>query len=73
MKCIITIMWDDEAKVYIATSDDVPGLVMEADSLDALIERARLAIPELLELNNRKADVIDLSFRSERHYMVSNG
>lgn len=73
MKCIITIMWDDEAKVYIATSDDVPGLVMEADSLDALIERARLAIPELLELNNRKADVIDLSFRSERHYLVSNG
>ena len=66
-------MWDDEAKVYIATSDDVPGLVMEADSLDALIERARLAIPELLELNNRKADVIDLSFRSERHYLVSNG
>lgn len=73
MKCIISIMWDDEAHVYIATSDDVPGLVMEADSLDVLIEKARLAIPELLELNNRKADVIDLSFKSERHYLVSNG
>ena len=47
IKCI----WDDEAAVWIAISDDVPGLVMESGSFDALVERVRHTIPELLELN----------------------
>jgi hypothetical protein len=47
----INFMRDDEAGVWIATSDDVPGLVLEHDSLDILMARVRLAAPELLELN----------------------
>ena len=47
----INFMWDNEAEVWIATSDDVPGLVLEHDSLDTLMARVRLAAPELLELN----------------------
>lgn len=43
--------WDDEAQVWIATSDDVPGLVTEAPSVEALVERLRAIIPELMELN----------------------
>lgn len=31
--------WDDEAQVWVATSDDVPGLVTEAPSIEALVER----------------------------------
>ena len=52
MNSLVKMTWDDEAAVWIATSDDVPGLVMESGSLDALIERVRFAIPELLQLNN---------------------
>ena len=52
MNYLVKMTWDDEAAVWIATSDDVPGLVMESGSLDALIERVRFAIPELLQLNN---------------------
>ncbi|MDE6246030.1 MAG: DUF1902 domain-containing protein [Treponemataceae bacterium] len=52
MNYLVKMTWDDEAAVWIATSDDVPGLVMEGGSLDALIERVRFAIPELLQLNN---------------------
>ena len=47
----VNLMWDAEACVWIATSDDIPGLVLESGSYDALIERVRYAIPELLELN----------------------
>ena len=47
----INIIWDDEAAVWIATSQDVPGLVLESGSFDALLERVRFAVPELLELN----------------------
>ena len=39
--------------MWVATSDDVPGLVLESNSYDALIEKVKFAIPELLELNNK--------------------
>ena len=44
-------MWDAEADVWVATSEDVPGLVLESGSFDALLERIKYAIPELIELN----------------------
>lgn len=44
--------WDNEAMVWVATSDDVPGLATEADSMEGLIEKLRVMIPELLEANN---------------------
>ena len=48
----IDLLWDPDACVWVATSVDVPGLVLESGSYDALIERVRYAIPELLELNS---------------------
>jgi len=44
--------WDEEAKVWVAESDDIPGLATEADTLDALIAKLRVVIPELLEAND---------------------
>lgn len=43
--------WDDEARVWMATSDDVPGLATEAETVESLIEKLRVMIPELLEAN----------------------
>ena len=43
--------WDSEAGVWVAESDDVPGLVAEAESPNTLREKLRVLIPELLELN----------------------
>ncbi|MGV3489743.1 MAG: DUF1902 domain-containing protein [Devosia sp.] len=48
---IVTAFWDDEARVWVATSDDVPGLVTEASTLDALVERVHAVAPELLDDN----------------------
>ena len=70
----IHFQWDNEAQVLVATSDDIPGLVLESGSYDALVERVRYAIPELLELNSRKASFYNLTFLSERHDKVfANG
>ncbi len=52
MEYIINLNWDNEARVWIATSEDVEGLVLESGSIDALIERVRYAVPDLLELNS---------------------
>lgn len=43
--------WDPEAGVWVATSDDVPGLATEAPTVEALTEKLRTMIPELLEAN----------------------
>lgn len=66
----IQFMWDNEAQVWVATSDDVPGLVLESGSFDALVERVRYAVPELLELNSETAPLYNLTFLSERHEQV---
>ena len=43
--------WDEEAGVWVATSDDVPGLATEASSMETLILKLKTMVPELLELN----------------------
>jgi predicted RNase H-like HicB family nuclease len=43
--------WDNEALVWVATSDDVPGLATEADTLENLVHKLKILIPELLEAN----------------------
>jgi len=47
---LVNFIWDNDAGVWIATSNDVPGLVLEHGSFDVLVEKVRLAVPELLEL-----------------------
>jgi len=43
--------WDKDAQVWVAVSEDVPGLATEADTLEELIEKLQIMIPELLEVN----------------------
>lgn len=51
--------WDDEAKVYVAFSTDVPGLATEAESLDALVAKIMIMVPELLEENDLQPPLFD--------------
>jgi hypothetical protein len=48
----VRLTWDDEAYVWMATSEDVPGLVLESGSIDALIERVKYAVPDMLDLKD---------------------
>lgn len=51
MEYNVNIIWDEEAQVWVATSEDVPGLTLEDASYDTLLSRLSSAIPELLKLN----------------------
>ncbi len=59
---IVEFAWDPEANVYVATSDDVPGLVAEAKTVEKLDEKVRYLIPLLLEENKHLFnDELDMS------------
>lgn len=47
----IRAQWDPEGGVWVAESEDVPGLIAEGDSPNILTQKLRILIPELLELN----------------------
>jgi len=47
----VRVEWDEEAQVWVATSDDVPGLATEAETIESLIHKLKIMIPELLEAN----------------------
>jgi hypothetical protein len=67
----VNLIWDEEADVWVATSDDIPGLVLESGSLDALIERVRFTAPELLALNSNTHGNVLLFFNSERRKTIA--
>ena len=43
--------WDAESSTWVASSDDVPGLVTGADTLEELVEKLHVLVPEMLEVN----------------------
>jgi predicted RNase H-like HicB family nuclease len=49
--CKVKAFWDSEALVWVATSEDVPGLVTEAETIEALTQKLRVIIPELVVFN----------------------
>lgn len=49
--------WDSDTGVYIATSDDVAGLVTEAETLEALKLKVYELIPLLLEENSNNRPI----------------
>jgi len=67
MEYTIKTIWDADAAVWIATSEDIPGLVLESGSFDALVEKVKAAVPELLVLNAAASKDAPLFFVSERH------
>ena len=66
MQCKVKILWDNEADIWVAKSDDLPGLALESGSCDALIEKVKYIVPELLDMNDIKADFCDLNFVADK-------
>lgn len=71
-KYLLTAQWDEEANVWVATSEDIPGLVTEAATLDELLERILAVAPELLEDNShlldeaaRPGELLDVCIQSQ--------
>jgi predicted RNase H-like HicB family nuclease len=51
----INFIYDDEEKVFVATSRDLRGLVLEAENFNTLIKEIEEAIPNLLSLGYKKS------------------
>lgn len=71
MDYVVNLEWDCEASVWCATSNDIPGLVLESGSIDALIERVKIAAPEIMKMNNipiREKIRFHIEDRSEKVY-----
>jgi Domain of unknown function (DUF1902) len=48
----VEVIFDADAHVYVATSKNVRGLVVEAATLDEIRTEVELVLPELLNLNH---------------------
>ena len=69
-KYTILIAFDEEAQKWYAQNDDIP-IILEDDSIDTLINRAKLAAPEMLEINNMPHTGINLVFRMEAQAVMA--
>ncbi|MGH7061551.1 MAG: DUF1902 domain-containing protein [Stellaceae bacterium] len=61
--------WVGEAEVWVASSDDVPGLATGANTFEELIEKLKVVVPELLEENgllDTGSDEIPFTVLAER-------
>ena len=54
---VIRADWDPEAEVWIAGSLDLPGLVTEAESIEALRAKLAVLVPDLLDLEPDAPDL----------------
>jgi hypothetical protein len=61
---IVAIAFDEEAKKWYAQNDAIP-IILEDYSLEKLIDRVKLAAPEMLELNKMPHKDFKLSFKIE--------
>ena len=59
----IDINWDDTAGVWYAVCDNIP-LALESNSFDALIEKVKTVAYEILEMNNKISDGVQLCFKT---------
>ena len=71
---LVRALWDESAGVWVATSEDVPGLVTEADTLEAVRDRVLVMIPELMEANSVTSDLaeIPVHFMAEQTARIPN-
>jgi predicted RNase H-like HicB family nuclease len=69
----VTAEWDDDARVWVASSDDVPGLATGADTFEDLVEKLKVVIPELLVENGlllAGTDSVPFEIKAERNELA---
>jgi predicted RNase H-like HicB family nuclease len=68
----VQVNWDEDAKVWWATSDDIPGLVTEAETFEDLDRNVRELAPTLLAANDvlRKDETGHITIRLVREERV---
>ena len=52
--------WDEVARVWVATSNDIAGLAVEAQTMEELNRKVTDAISDLIELNGVDSDLAEI-------------
>jgi hypothetical protein len=73
-RIVVNALWDGEARVWVATSEDVRGLAIEAETFEQLRDKVIPAIEDLIELNGVESDLaeIPVEIRSQLPARVLN-
>jgi uncharacterized protein YbaR (Trm112 family) len=66
----VSLYWDEEASRWYALNDEIP-IMLEDTSFDRLIHRIKTAVPELLELNGKLHENIQLLFKIEAQAVLA--
>jgi Domain of unknown function (DUF1902) len=61
--------WDEEAGVWVATSQDIDGLVVESESFEGLRDKVIAALQDLLELNGPKGGAPEIPVHIMAHQL----
>jgi len=62
--CVVKMVWDDG--IWYTVTDQDLCMTLESGSFDALVERVRKAVPEMLELNCDYTGPVQIIFEIER-------
>lgn len=65
----VEAFWDSDAEVWVAASDDIPGLVTEASTIELMTQKLREVIPELIILNK----IVPSDFEQQHDPRVNDG
>jgi len=66
MECTVKLIWDSDSCRWYTETDDNLCLNLESGSFDALVERVRMAAPEMLELNCGYTGPVQIKFEAVR-------
>ena len=55
----IQVFWDEEAQVWVAIGEGI-GLALESDSYDNLLQRVKVAAPEMASENGKICTEIEI-------------
>ncbi|MCL2699499.1 MAG: DUF1902 domain-containing protein [Defluviitaleaceae bacterium] len=69
-KCKIKLIWSEEENFWYSESmDERFEMTLGSNSIEVLIERVKIAVPDMLEFIGYIGEV-DLSFEIDRHYKL---
>ena len=57
---LVQAFWDDDAKVWVATSNDIEGLSVEGATHEELTDKVVAAVADLIELNGVETDLPEI-------------
>jgi Domain of unknown function (DUF1902) len=64
---IVKAEWDAEVSVWVATSDDIAGLVAEAPTLELLRQKLLAMISDLIEVNGIDSNLTEIPVHIVAH------